>query len=86
MKYCLRESLKKERLKIAAVGATLGALLGVSAGVLMSDSEKRQKIKDGSVRLAKKACEMADEAKKIIIKKSNGCCKNKKIIEVYPDD
>ena len=86
MKYCLRESLKKERLKIAAIGATLGALLGVSAGVLMSDKEKREKIKDGSVKLAKKAGEIAREAKKIIIKTHRGCCKNKKIVEIYPDE
>ena len=86
MKYCLRESMKKERLKIATISATLGAFLGVSAGILMTDKEKRQKIKDGSVKLAKKACEMADEAKKIKIKTHNGCCNKKKIVEIYPED
>lgn len=86
MKYCLRESLKKERLKIAALGMAVGAVLGVSAGVLMKDKEKRQKIKEGSMRIAKKAGELADEAKKIIIKTHDGCCKKKKIVEVYPDD
>ncbi len=86
MKYCLRENLKKERLKIATLGVAVGALLGVSAGVLMTDKEKRKKIKEGSMKIAKKAGELADEAKKIIIKTHNGCCKGKEIVEVCPDD
>ena len=86
IKYCLRESMKKERLKIATISATLGAILGVSAGILMTDKEKRQKIKDESAKLVNKACEIAEEAKKIIIKTHNGCCGKKKIVEIYPED
>ena len=86
MKYCLRESIKKEKLKVGTIGFTVGALIGVSAGVLMADKEKRQKIKDSSMKIAQKAGELADEAKKIIIKTHDGCCKEKRIVEVYPDD
>ena len=90
IKGYFRKVQKKERLKGVAVGATVGAVVGVVAGCLLNDDEKREKIKQGTKKVAKEAEKLACEAKKIVINKASHCCDGKRykreILEVYPDE
>ncbi|MBP5427029.1 MAG: YtxH domain-containing protein [Clostridiales bacterium] len=89
MDYCLGRNQKKDTFKHIALGAAIGSMVGIVAGMLIKDKNTCQKIKNSSIKLAKDASNAICEAKKIIIHKASNCCSKKpkkEIIELYTDD
>ena len=71
-----------------ALGAAIGGMLGLIAGMVIKDKKACEKIKNTSAKLVKDASDALCEAKKIIINKANSCCKKpkKEIIELFTDE
>lgn len=89
MDYCLGRNQNKNKFGHIALGAAIGGMLGVIAGMLMKDKISCEKIKNTSAKLARDASDALCKAKKIIIHKTSSCYNKKpkkEIIELFTDE